>query len=250
MYNALISLGVAAATTLIFGLLLGGVSWSALLYGIVPGLIALVVAYFLLARRTYNQVQQYFQKAQQPLQNRDVESAIKIIKEAYSLAEWQFLVEAQIDAQIGTILYSAQKFDRAEDYLQDAFDNSTVVNAILSQNWRAPAMLGVIHYRNKNFDEMREVFEDAVATNEDKPLLWNLYAYCLWKSRNRSDAIDVLNRAVDEVDDQKTQDNLNALKNNSKMNMSGWGNQWYQFHLDRPSPQQRRGQQMQFRRQR
>ncbi len=250
MYNALISLGVAAATTLVFGFLLGGMSLSGLLYGIAPGLIALVVTYFLLARRTYNQVQEYFQKAQQPLQNRDVESAVNIIKDAYPLGDWQFLVESQINAQIGTMLYSAQKFDRAENYLQDAFDNSTVVNAILSQNWRAPAMLGVIHYRNKNFDEMREVFEDAVATNEDKPLLWNLYAYCLWKSRQRSDAIDVLNRAVEEVDDQKTEDNLNALQNGSKMNMSGWGNQWYQFHLDRPPPQQRRGNQAQFRRQR
>jgi len=237
MYNLLIALGASVATTLAFGFALGGGSFS-IWYGIVPGLLVLVVGYVWLARRTMSDVQEYVEKAQQQVQSQNVDAAVETLKRAYPLADWQFLVEAQIDGQIGQILYSAKRLDDAKPYLEGA----------ISKNWVARAMLGVFHYKNQNYEQMREVFEEACVANDDKPLVWNLYAYCLWKSRNRSDAIDVLNRALENnEDDKKTRDNLNALKNGNKMKMRGWGNMWYQFHLDRP-PQQQMKQQVQFRR--
>lgn len=232
MYNLLIAIGAGVAATLAFGFALGGGSF-AIWYGIVPGLFALIGVYIYLARRTLGQLREYVQEAQQRVQSRNVDAAIEKLKSAYPLASWQFLVKSQIDGQIGTILYSAKRFDDALPYLKRSF----------SKNWVARAMLGVYYYKNKKYEKMREIFEEAAVANKDKPLLWNLYAYCLWKSRNRSDAIDVLNRALENnEDDKKTKDNLNALQNGNKMKMRGWGQMWYQFHLDRPPRQQMRKQ--------
>ncbi len=237
MYNLLIAIAAGVVATLGFGFLLGGGSF-AFWYGFVPGLFALIGVYIWLARRSFKQMRQYVDRAQKQVQNQNIDPAVDILKEAYPIADWQFLIKSQIDGQIGTILYSAKRFDEAEQYLKRAF----------SKNWVARAMLGVHYYKNKKYDKMREVFEEAAMANKDKPLLWNLYAYCLWKSRNRSDAIDVLNRAVDHNEnDEKTKQNLNALKNGNKMKMRGWGNMWYQFHLDRP-PQQQMRQQVKFQR--
>lgn len=224
MYNLLISLGAGAVVTVIFGFLLGGGSFS-IFYGLVPGIFGVIGVYLFLARRSYNQLQDIFKQSQVMLQNRQVNEAIEKLEEAYPIGKWQFLVESQVDGQIGTILYSTQRFDEAEDYLKDSF----------KKNWNARAMLGVLYYKQQDYEKMEDVFEEAVLANKDKPLLWNVYAYCLWKSRQREEAIDVLNRAVDKNEnDEKTKQNLNALKNGNKMNMRGWGDQWYQFHLDRP----------------
>jgi tetratricopeptide (TPR) repeat protein len=238
MYNLLIAIGAGVAATLVFGFALGGGAFS-VLYGLIPGIMTLIGVYIYLARKHFNEFREIAEQAQQQIQNRNIDPAVETLKEAYPLGEWQFLIKPQIDAQIGQILFSAQRLDDAEPYLKRAF----------SKNWVAQAMLGVYYYKNRKWDKMRDAFEEAVVANKDKPLLWNVYAYCLWKSRNRSDAIDVLNRARDENEgDEKTKQNLNALKNNSKMKMRGWGNMWYQFHLDRP-PQAQMQNRVQFRRQ-
>ncbi|MFW5966227.1 MAG: tetratricopeptide repeat protein [Persicimonas sp.] len=234
MYNLLIALGVGAVTTLALGFLVGGGSFS-VLYGIIPGIIAAVVTYIFLARRTMKQVQALAQTAQQQLQNQNTDRAVEILKSGYPLGKWQFFVKSQIDAQIGTILYVSKNLDQAESYLKNAF----------AKNWTAQGMLGVLYYKRRKFDEMEEVFEQAVQANKKQALLWNLYAYCLWKSKQRDKAIDVLNRALDKLDGYKqTERNLKALKNGRKMKMRSWNQLWYQFHLDR-MPQQR--QRVQFR---
>mgnify|MGYP006279433261 FL=1 len=221
MYNLLISLAIGTALTLAFGFGFGNV----LYYGLPPGLLGAIGVYFYLARKSYKQLQNKFQKSQAKLQNRDVEEALQILEDARDLEKWQFLVGSQLDGQAGSILYSMQRFDEAEEYLEGAF----------RKNWVARGMLGVLYYKRGDYEKMEETFEEAVLANKDKPLLWNVYAYCMWKSRQREEAIDVLNRAVDENEkDKKTQQNLNALQNGNKMNMRGWGDQWYQFHLDRP----------------
>lgn len=235
MYNLLIALGAGVATTLIFGFALGGGSFS-ILYGLIPGLLALVITYVILARRTMNQVQQIVTRAQKYIQGQNIDKGVEVLNEAFPLGKWQFFVEAQVHAQIGSVYYMARRFDDAHPHLKKAFKKS----------WSARAMLGTLHYKRNNYERMEDVFEEAVTANKKKPLLWNLYAYCLWKSGQRDKAIDVLNRAIDKLDsDEKTEKNLDALKNNRKMKMRGWGHQWYQFHLD-THPAQR--QQMQFRR--
>lgn len=231
MYNLLISIAASVATTALFALLLGGV-----LYGIVPGLIALVVAYFLLARRTMRQVEAAMLAAQEEMKNQRIDKGLEIMKAAYPLSKWQFFVSSQIDAQVGYVLYMSKKFDESEPYLRRAF----------KKNWVPRAMLATLLYKRKKYDEMKSVFEETVQHNKKQALLWNIYAYCLWKTNSRDEAIKVLNRGLEQIpNDDKTSANLKALQNNKNMKMRGWNLLWYQFHLETPPPQQAP---MQFRR--
>lgn len=226
MYNLLVSLAAGIAATALFGYVFGGGEFR-LLYGIFPGILIFLGTFFFLARRVMKKVEGIMQSAQPELQSRNVERAIDIMKEAYPLAKWQFFLRSQIDGQIGTILFAAQKFDDAEAFLKRSF----------KRNWVPQAMLATLYYKRKKFDEMKEVFEDAVSSSKKQALLWNLYAYCLWKQNSRKEAIEVLNRALEHVEDEKTERNLKALQNNRKMKMRGWNMQWYQFHLDKPPAQ-------------
>lgn len=224
MYNLLVSLAVGVATTVLFGFIFGGGSF-ALGYGIVPGLILFSVTFVVLARRIMRKVEAIVAGVQPELQNRKVERAVEVMKSAYPLARWQFFLRSQIDGQIGAILFAAQKFDDAEPFLRNAY----------KRNWVPRAMLATLLYKRKRYDEMKEVFEEAVKGNKKQALLWNLYAYCLWKQNKREDAIAVLSRAMEHVGaDEKTEKNLKALQNDRKMKMRGWNMNWYQFHLDKP----------------
>ncbi len=227
MYNLLISLAAGILTTLILGFALGGGDLR-ISYGILPGIIAMGVVYVLLARRILNKVQTTVGLAQAELQAQRVERAIALLKQCYPLGKWQFLIKSQIDAQIGSILYMTQKFDQSEPYLKTSF----------KKNWVARAMLGALYYKRKNYVEMEAVFEEAAKANKKEALLWNIYAYCMWKSGQTDKAIAVLNRATEAVPtDAKTKSNLTALQNNKKMKMRSWNMMWYQFHLDKPPVQ-------------
>jgi predicted Zn-dependent protease len=248
MYNLLIAIGAGLLSFVALSFALGAGSFKPL-YGLVPGLFVVGIAYFYLARRTMRQVEEIMKRAQEILAkaqsspnmgqkrlNKVIDEAIGVLKEGYPLDKWQFWVKAQLDGQIGTLLYMAKKYDVAEKYLVGA----------LKRHWMAKAMLGSLYYKRKSVESMTEAFEEAVDGSKKESLLWNLYAYCLWKSNKQDEAIAVLNRALEHIPtDEKTQDNLKALQNNRKMKMRGWNMMWYQFHLDAP-PQPRA--QAQFRR--
>lgn len=237
MYNLLISIAAGIITTLAAGFLLGGGDLR-ILFGILPGLIVAVGLYIFLARKTMRQVQEIVTVAQQEFQGQNIDRGIETLKKAYPLGKWQFLVTSQVDSQIGSILYMAQRFDESEPFLKRSF----------KKNWVARAMLGTLYYKRKKYDLMEQAFEEAVLANKKESLLWNIYAYCIWKSGDRDKAIAILNRAVKALDgEERTEKNLKALQNGRKMKMRSWNLAWYQFHLDRP-PVQR--QHTQFRRHR
>lgn len=228
MINLIIAIVAGLVTTIGSAFLLGGGDFRPL-YGILPGLIVFGGSYFYLARKAMKELETYFLKAQEELKGQHIDRAVEILKEAYPLGKKQFLVGPQIDGQIGTVLYMSRRFDESEPYLKRSFN----------RNWVPRAMLGALYYKRKKTAEMRTVFEEAVKHSKKQALLWNLYAYCLWKSNDREGAIAVLNRAVTEMpEDQKTQSNLKALQNDKKMKMRGWSLLWYQFHLEKPPAQQ------------
>ncbi len=244
MINLAIALGVSILTMLVFSFMLGGGDFNGW-YGILPALIALVAVYLVLVRRTLKQVEAVMSRAQvemtraqeslmrlgKPPTEKQLKDAImgsvKIIKEGYKYKRWQFLVESQINAQVGTLLYAVKEFDGAEPYLRNAF----------LRNWMAQAMLAVTHFRKKKYDEMKATFEAAVKANKKEALLWSIYAWCLWKNSDREGAIAVLNRAKEHCKDERVEENLLNLQNNKKMKMSGWKETWYQFHLAKPPAQ-------------
>lgn len=240
MYNLILSILAGVLSFVALSFALGGGEFKPL-YGILPGVVVLVGVYLYLARRSMQQVEAIMTEAQNVLAGaqgdgskpmtsmrqaeQHMNKAIAILKEGYKHEKWQFLVKAQLDGQIGQLLYMSKKYDSAEGYLKNA----------MKQHWSAHAMLGTLYYKRKDYDAMEKAFEVAVKSTPKEALLWNVYAYCLWKSNQKDKAIDVLTRSLEHLsDDERTRDNLAALQKNRKMKMRGWNMMWYQFHLDTP----------------
>lgn len=227
MYNLFISIAACIFTTLalsLTGLLsLGEAS--------IPGLLALVVTYFVLARRSFKQIERVFGHAMRSLQAvpPKMELAISTLEAARAVGKWQFGIESQIDSQIGTIHFLQQKFDKAFPYFNRSLNFG---------HWMAGAMLGVIHYKKKNHDEMKRVFEVVVKKAKKASLAWNLYAYLLQQVGDREAAQALLVRALKKTDDDpRVKESLLAVQNGKKIKMKAYKDQWYQFHLERPPMQ-------------
>ena len=252
MYNLLIA--IAAALVALFGFsgLLGGV-----FYGIFPAVIVFPAVYFVLMRRTLKQVEAVMLRAQAEMakiqqaamkprarmnesQARDrvkeqMRGVIEIMKKAHAFNKWQFLVESQVNTQIGTLLYAIREFDDAEPYLRNAF----------LANSMSQSMLAVIYFRKRQYDRMEEAFERSVARDTKTPILWGVYAWCFWKNKDTDKALAVLNRASTHFpNNEGIQNNLLALQNKKNMDMTLFGEVWYQYQLARP-PQMQAMQDMQ-----
>ncbi|MFH1810943.1 MAG: hypothetical protein ABIJ09_19535 [Pseudomonadota bacterium] len=218
----MINLALSLLAGVALGLLLG--IWLTPIEAILPALVVVGVVYFLLARRAMNKLEAVFLSSQKDLMAGRIEKAIRIIESARPVGRWQFLVGAQIDAQIGMIHFVREDFKTAQPYLERA----------LSRLWIPKAMLGSLLYKKKDVEAMRTNFEKAVSVGKKQGLAWSIYAWCEWKLGNVERAIAILNRGekVLKDDDDKLKANLLALQNGKKMKMKGYGDQWYQFHLE------------------
>lgn len=241
MINVALSIAAMVAVTLALGFGLGGGSFS-LLYGLLPGVIALVTVYLLLVRRTLHAIEAIMERAQVELMklqeatmkagrrpskaqtSQYIDRAADIIKEGFALGKWQFLVDSQIHAQLGVLYYLNQRFKEAEPHLRNGF----------TKNWISMGMLASLYYKRKDYDKATEAFERAVKANKKESLLWATYAYCLWKRKDRDGAISVLNRSKEHFTDERIDANLTALQNNKKMKMQPWKETWFQFQLEKP----------------
>jgi tetratricopeptide (TPR) repeat protein len=232
LLNPLISVAAMIAATALFGAIFG--RWT---YGIFPGIIVGVVVLVLLGRRVMKDVEARMQKVQALLATQErspakmkarVNEAIGVLKGAMKWDRWQPLVAGQLAGQIGQLYFMSERTDEAEPYLVKSS----------SRNWMAKAMLATIQFRRRDHDAMKANFEAAAKHSKKESLLWNMYAWCMWKQDNIDDAIAILNRAMEHVaSDERTQRNLNALKNGKKMKMKGWDMMWYQFRLEKmPQP--------------
>ncbi|MBN1945268.1 MAG: hypothetical protein JW797_06295 [Bradymonadales bacterium] len=232
MYSLLIGLGSGTLITLLVGFLLGYpriVVW----YGLIPGTIVAVGAFIYLSRRFGKQLERLMLRVQEDLQQKNpykvepgkIDRAIENLKQGYRFKRWLLLSRSQIDGQIGQLYYLDKRFDEAKPYLERAF----------TRNWIAKGMLAVLYYKRKQYDKMKQIFQMTVKATKKESLLWNLYAYCLWKIGERDAAIATLAKAGEILkDDPRIESNRLALQKNKKMKMRGWQEMWYQFHLEAP----------------
>ena len=236
-----LSFGIGMLVSLFFAWLFGGEGLR-FVYGIVPGIIATVAVFFLGMRRVQRELQALSARVQETLaagagnrhaQNQELakkkmREAIRILEGGLRLGPWAPFVGSQLRGQIGQLYYLMQENKRAVPFLQAAF----------FRDWVAQGMRGAILFKEKNYDEMKRVFEKAVKSNKKESLLWNLYAWCLLESGDRSAAIEVLARAKRTLPtEERTQRNLEALQKNKGMKMNGWEMMWYQFQLETPQVQ-------------
>ena len=225
MYNLIISIaiGVAVSVALALGTEFGVAA------AIFPGVLALAVAYFVLARRTWKQLERLFEAMQKDVQAQKFDKAVLTLQGGFALAPWQFLVASQLHSNIGILLYLRQDLEASLPHLEKSF----------SRHWIARGMLGVARYRKHDLDGARKVLDDAVKVNKKEGVLWSAYAWILEKEGRHDQAIALLSRAVAaNASDEKLKSSLQALQNGKKLKLGKlYGEQWFQFMLERPPPE-------------
>lgn len=225
MYNLLISIavGVAVSVALAAGTELG------LAAAIFPGVLAVAIAYFVLARRTWKKLEVLFAAMQKEVQAQKLDKAVQTLQSGFVLAPWQFLVAAQLHSNIGILLFLKREDEAALPHLEKSF----------SRNWIARGMLGVARYRKRDLEGMKKVFEDAVKANKKEGVLWSAYAWILEKEGRHQEAIAVLGRAAAaNPSDEKLKASLQALQNGKRLKLGKlYHEQWFQFRLEQPPPE-------------
>ncbi|GIW70751.1 MAG: hypothetical protein KatS3mg102_0293 [Planctomycetota bacterium] len=226
MRNLLVSLAIATALYVLLGVVLG---WGG--YALLVAVPAMMLANFLLARRTSRRLEALFQEVSRALQQRHVDHAIKLLEEAKRTYRDQFFLGKALDAQIGTILYAHKReFAAARPYLERA----------PLKNWQARAMLAASYFKDKDYAAMERVFEQACKKNKRAGLLWATYAWCQYKRGLREQAIEILARALrHQPGDEKLKASLLALQNERRLRMRRYEPEWWAFHLEKvPQPRQ------------
>ncbi|MFN2257194.1 MAG: tetratricopeptide repeat protein [Desulfuromonadaceae bacterium] len=220
MLNFLISFAFAILAAVPLRIVYG---WD-MIYCSLVSVVLFMLIYFLMSRNTMKKVTALVETAQKDMQNNRGEKAVATLKSGYKYAKWQFYVKGQLNAQIGTVLYIRKEFAKALPYLEKAF----------AKHWVAMCMLAVSYMKRNKPAKMTNAFEKAVAANRKEPFIWNLYAYCLDKIGEKKKAMEVLEKGIKKTKgDERLVASLKAVENNKRMKMDGYGDFWYQFHLEK-----------------
>jgi len=222
--NLLSGLGAAIVTGLLLSLL-GIYKWITLPLGLIAG----VALFIYLGRRVQGQLEKIFNRASEVMRKQQFDQAIEIMKEGYRFNRWQFLVRGSIDGQIGVVQYLRKKNAEAEPLLRSASP----------QHYIAKAMLGILQWKRGEKKQARTTFQLALKSGKKESLLYAVYAYVLNEMKDREKAVAVLNQGLTVCkDDERLLVNRNNLQNNKPMKMKVYGDQWYQFMLERPMVRQ------------
>ncbi|SES88829.1 tetratricopeptide repeat protein [Stigmatella erecta] len=229
MYNILISLGVGIAIAL--GVKLAGFPlWA----GLVPGILAFVATFILLARRVAQRIQALMETVQKEFQGQPtsqkealgrVERAVKTLEQGLVYEKWQIMVGPELHAQIGMLKYMAKDQEGARSHLARGS----------ARNYMAKAMEGALHYQRKDYPAMEAAFEAAVKAGKKESLMWAAYAWCLVQLKEKDKALRVLARGVEtNPSDEKLKSSLAQLQNDKRLKMKPYEPTWWQFGLETP----------------
>jgi tetratricopeptide (TPR) repeat protein len=100
-------------------------------------------------------------------------------------------------------------------------------------------MLALVHYRKKDLQKMRKVFDEAAKDNKKEGLVFASWAWVEEKEGNHDQAIAVLARGLKaNPGDEKLKAAAQALQNDKRLKLGKlYGEQWFQFHLEQMPPQ-------------
>ena len=220
MLNLLSGLGVAIGVILALALL-----QVRLWIGIPLGIIGGTTLFIYLGRKVQNQLEAIFTRAAELMKKQQFDPAIEVMKEGYGLGRRQFMIKGSIDGQIGVVQYLRKKNEEAEPLLRSAS----------FQHYVAKAMLAILHWKRGEKKQARETFELALKAGKKESLLYCVYAYVLNEMHERDKAVEILNRGLKVcAGDERLVVNRSLLQNNKPMKMKVYGDQWYQFMLERP----------------
>jgi tetratricopeptide (TPR) repeat protein len=218
--NLLLGLGAALAVVLLSSLLSIKL-WISLPIGILAG----AALFIWQGRKVQQELEKIFTRAGDLMKKQQFDKAIEAMKEGYRFSSRQFLVKGSIDGQIGVVQYLRKKNEEAEPLLASAS----------MQHYIAKAMLGILQWKRGEKKKARETFDLALKTGKKESLLYAVYAYVLVEMGDRDKAIEILNRGLGICKgDERLITNRNLLQNGKALKMKAYGEQWYQFLLERP----------------
>jgi len=226
MYNLLISIGIALVAFAV-----GALVMSSPVAGIVPALLALVAAYFFLARRTYKQIEGVAQEAMGLLQSAQqdpssIDKASALISAALPMAKWQFLVGSQLHGQLGQLAYMKSNMRQSKDF-SDA--KGHLVQS-WTRDWLSQTILAVILFKEKQSTEALERLEGAKSGGSNQALYWGIYAWIAKASGDVDRCLAVLKEGLDA---NKEHPGLiqfrDAAANGSALPIQAFSPQWFQF---------------------
>jgi len=218
--NLLLGLGAALAVILLSSLLSIKL-WVSLPLGILAG----AGLFIWQGRKVQQELEKIFTRAGELLKKQQFDKAIEAMKEGYRFSTKQFLVKGSIDGQIGVVQYLRKKNEEAEPLLASAS----------MQHYIAKAMLGIIQWKRGEKKKAKETFALALKTGKKESLLYAVYAYVLVEMGERDKAIEILNNGLGVCKgDERLITNRNLLQNGKALKMKVYGEQWYQFLLERP----------------
>jgi tetratricopeptide (TPR) repeat protein len=228
MYNLLLALALAAVVYVLVGW------WAGWIAGFLPAIIVLLVAYVLLARRSGRQLEAIFKRAMKEMEGGRVDQGRKIIEEGFALSRWQFLVGAQIHAQLGSIDYLQKNFKSARKHLEKAW----------SRHWQAQAMLAAIDHREGDNAKALERLEKLKSAGAKEAVYWGLFAYVAMQAGDTDKALKVLDQGQQQLPSSDSIKNMaNQVRNKKDVKMKPFAPGWYQFfpeHIPKESLMQAR----------
>ncbi len=243
MWNLLIAFAMGLLVTVLVRL-----AHLPLYAGVVPGVLAMLGTFVVLARRVAKKIKALVAQAQkdlstQPTSQRDrdqrVEKAVKTLESGLVYDRWQLLVGSELHAQIGMIRYMVKDLPAAERHLKQANPRNAI----------AMAMLGALNFQRKDTAPMKESFETAVNNGKKEGLVWAVYAWCLLQLKDREGAMSVMSRAVAaNPGDDKLKAGLSAIQNDKRLKMKPYEPMWWQFGLEAPPAELGGGRRVQFQR--
>lgn len=219
MLGLAISIAAGIAAGIIIGFLVN------IGFGIFIGIFAAIGLFIFFTRYFSKKLQTVFNAANTEIQKQQFERAISTLKEGYRYNNYAFLVKAQIDSQIGVILYTQKKFGEAYKYLQHS--NPRIMMGYL--------MLIIGHIKNNKTRDIDNDIKMLIRFNKKDPFVYSAVAYLYEEELNdRDKALEILNKAAKAMpDNQKIIEHLTAFQNNKPFKMEKYGEMWYQLMLDR-----------------
>lgn len=219
MLNMLISFACSALSSALMMRFVTPNIWITMTVSVV----VFALVFILLTRIIMKKVGALMETAQKDVMAKRSDKAIKELQSGLKYAPWQIYVKQQINSQIGIIYYLQRNFKEAVPYLEKGF----------LRNWFSTTMLAITYMKKNKTGKMVDTFKQAVSGNRKEPMVYAVYAFCMDRIGERNKAIEVLKKGIAKTSDERLQENMKLLEAGKKMKMKGFGDMWYQFHLEK-----------------
>ncbi|MCA8960061.1 MAG: hypothetical protein KDC38_06090 [Planctomycetes bacterium] len=221
MYTLLIAFACGVGAALFWAIVLFP---GAFIVGPLMGLLVSLIVLAVLSRRLLKKIQPKFAEAQKLAQTNQLNRAVESLESLRPYGPWQLMLEGQIDAQIGMLLYHENE-DRAYDHLLKA--STRMPDAFL--------LRAAIEYRRGEEEKARATCEQGIRTNKKYAMLYHFLAWLHHKGGDDTAALQVLGRAQQaEKENEATKGNIHRLQNGQRMDMRQFGDMWYLLKIERP----------------